>query len=113
MRKHELQEEAARFAVANINSQWTVAELKHHINAHRDVHPSKPNIIVRVAEEHGHEILFTPPYMPEFQASELAWSVLKNHAIANYGNGKTTKQRIAGGSQPLHQQFVAKTGQTC
>jgi len=36
------------------------------------------NIIEMLAEEQGHKILYLPPYMPDWCASELGWARIKN-----------------------------------
>ena len=33
---------------------------------------------VEIAKEHGHEVIFTPPYHPELQEIEIVWAVMKS-----------------------------------
>ena len=44
-------------------------------------------VVVDIAEEYGHHVLFTPPYHPELQPIEKIWAVVKNylrtHPITN------------------------------
>jgi transposase len=36
-----------------------------------------------IAEEHGHKVIFTPPYHPELEPIEIIWAVIKNRIAAN------------------------------
>ena len=40
--------------------------------------PEPTYVIDEMAEQHGHEVVRTPPYHPELQPIELCWGVLKN-----------------------------------
>eukprot|EP00743_Colponemidia_sp_Colp-15_P009023 GILK01009848.1.p1 GENE.GILK01009848.1~~GILK01009848.1.p1 ORF type:complete len:462 (+),score=43.04 GILK01009848.1:587-1972(+) len=95
MKKAELKDEAARVGLQALDGM-SAAELRRRIKNYRAANPSIPDIVA-LAQSKGHTVVFTPPYMPEFQACELAWSVVKSHAIASYGNGKTVTQRVLDG----------------
>ena len=45
--------------------------------------PPKVFAVHTIAQKHGHEVLFTPPYHPELQPIEIVWGALKNHLTAN------------------------------
>ena len=45
--------------------------------------------IVRLAEMHGHEVLFTPPYYSNLQPIELAWVYVKGKVRWQYTIGTT------------------------
>ena len=49
--------------------------------------------IVRLAEEHGHEVLFTPPYHSDLQPIELLWARVKGRVGRQYNN-ETTLQIV-------------------
>ncbi|KAJ0403396.1 hypothetical protein ATCC90586_005340 [Pythium insidiosum] len=62
------------------------------------VHLYKPSPVyasVVIAGEHGHEILFTPPYHPDLQPIELVWGAIKNRiTIRPETNMKAHGERI-------------------
>ena len=43
----------------------------------------------------GHEILWTPPYVPELQPIELFWGVGKNYAGYSHYKGRTMRETVA------------------
>ena len=47
--------------------------------------------VIRVLREHGHQLLFTPPYMPELQPIEKLWRSVKQHVARHYAGGRTMK----------------------
>ncbi|KAJ0412481.1 hypothetical protein ATCC90586_005501 [Pythium insidiosum] len=57
------------------NLQMSKQMLVALVSAHR---PETKYVICGIAEEFGHEILFTPPYHPELQPIELIWAAVNN-----------------------------------
>jgi transposase len=49
----------------------------------RKVAPTQTYVIDEIAQEHGHEVIRTPPYHPELQPIETCWGVVKNHMARN------------------------------
>ena len=45
--------------------------------------------IVQLAEEQGHEVLFTPPYHSDFQPIELVWEIMKGGVGRKYSSSTT------------------------
>lgn len=58
---------------------------------------------VRLAEEAGHRVLFTPPYHSDFQPIELLWAKIKGNIGRQYSND-TTMQVL---QERLKEQFEA------
>ena len=57
--------------------------VKHWIEA------NVPIEIVRLAEEAGHRVLFTPPYHSDLQPIELVWARIKGNIGRQYTTGTT------------------------
>lgn len=64
-------------------------------------------IIDEIANEHGHEVLRTPPYHPELQPIETCWGVVKNDMARNCDF--TMKNLIL----QLEKSFAIVTASTC
>jgi hypothetical protein len=43
----------------------------------------RPTKVYNVAAHYGHQILYTPPYWPEFQPIEEIWGLIKNFVANN------------------------------
>lgn len=59
--------------------------LREHIERH------VPIDIVKIAEDHGHRVLFTPPYFSDLQPIELVWAFLKGNVGRKYSSSTTMK----------------------
>jgi hypothetical protein len=46
-------------------------------------------------KDHGHRVLWTPPYCPELQPIELFWAAGKNHAAWMHYSGRTMKELVS------------------
>ncbi|ETK70667.1 hypothetical protein L915_22006, partial [Phytophthora nicotianae] len=54
---------------------WFIPQLLELVKAHK----TKPSYVAaRIAREHNHTLLYTPPYHPELQSIELIWGRVKN-----------------------------------
>lgn len=73
----------------------------------RKIAPSPTYALDVIAEEHGHEILRTPPYHPELQPIETCWAVVKNQI------GRTCDFTMANLVTQLERAFGGVTGKTC
>ncbi len=49
----------------------------------KKIAPEPTYAIDMIAQEHGHEIIRTPPYHPELQPIEICWGILKNEVARN------------------------------
>ena len=49
----------------------------------RKLAPAPTYAIDLIAEQHGHEVLRTPPYHPELQPIETCWGIVKNQVSRN------------------------------
>ena len=71
--------------------------------------PSPTYAIDRIAEQHGHRILRTPPYHPELQPIELAWGVAKNYVARNCDfTLKKLRRNLESGLESVDQSTVQK-----
>ena len=46
-------------------------------------------------EEHKHELIHTPPYLPGVQPIERVWAYAKNHVASRYRAGRTVRELVA------------------
>ena len=53
------------------------------------INNNEPAEIVRLAEEQGHQVLFTPPYHSDFQPIELVWALIKGNVGRQYNTNTT------------------------
>jgi hypothetical protein len=53
------------------------------------INNNEPAEIVRLAEEQGHQVLFTPPYHSDFQPIELVWALIKGNVGHQYNTNTT------------------------
>ena len=54
-------------------------------------------MIVQLAKQHGHEVLYTPPYHCDLQPIEMVWSQVKGEVGRQYDTGtimQIVKQRL-------------------
>ena len=66
----------------------TVAILKEKVRAEKA--KEKPKVVL-LAEDQGHEVLFTPPYHSGLQPIELLWAKLKGNIGRKYSKDTTMK----------------------
>jgi DDE superfamily endonuclease len=48
--------------------------------------------VERLLKQHGHKIVWTPPYSPDLQPIELFWTAGKNHVANNHKFGRKMKE---------------------
>ena len=65
----------------------TAHQLKSEVRKY--VEANIPLEIVRLAEEKGHKVLFTPPYHSDLQPIELVWALVKGNVGRQYSVGTT------------------------
>ena len=86
LKKPELQEYLTKMSVA-FEAKTSVAELRKMA---KDYILSNEKIeIVRLAEDKGHEVLFTPPYHSNLQPIELLWARVKGNVGRQYSIDST------------------------
>jgi transposase len=69
--------------------------------------PEPTYALDELAQEHGHEILRTPPYHPELQPIEVCWGITKNEVARN------CDFTMAGLQKQLEKAFQKVTGESC
>ena len=57
------------------------------------INNNEPAKTVRLEEEQGHQILFTPPYHSDFHPIELVWALIKGNVGRQY-NANTTLEIV-------------------
>ena len=90
LKKQELQEYLTSKSVA-FDEKTSCAELRKKAKDY--IHSNEKIEIVRLAEEHGHEVLFTPRYHSDLQPIELLWAHVKGRVGRQYNN-ETTLQIV-------------------
>jgi transposase len=51
--------------------------------------------VEKFLHEHGHKVLWTPPYCPELQPIEMFWAAGKNHAALMFYDKRTMKEMVS------------------
>jgi hypothetical protein len=51
--------------------------------------------VEKTLHEHGHKILWTPPYCPQVQPIEMFWAAGKNHAALKFFSKRTMKETVS------------------
>ena len=72
----------------------TVTTLRQRLKAYNDT--VEPEIVL-LAKQHGHEVLYTPPYHCDLQPIEMVWSQVKGEVGRQYDTATTmqiVKQRL-------------------
>lgn len=66
----------------HVGEEKTVLELKSQVKKY--IRRKERYEVVRVAQENGHEVLFTPPYHSDIQPIELLWALIKGNIGRQY-----------------------------
>ena len=74
----------------------------------KKIGPSPRYEIDEIAEQHGHEVIRTPPYHPELQPIETCWAVVKNHIARNC---EFTIKKLEENLEAAFEKVTAKTCQ--
>jgi len=53
-----------------------------------------PSMVRSVFMEHEHQLIFTPPYLPDVQPIERAWAYVKNYVARQFRVGRTMPQLL-------------------
>lgn len=73
----------------------TVVELRAELQKYLDQHPEyQQGRLKRLFDGRGYVLIFTPPYTPKVQPSEMTWSFVKHSVAAGYERGRTIHQTI-------------------
>ena len=74
----------------------TKEELKAELKAYLTTHPELNRTeVAKLMEEHKHELIYTPPYLPGVQPIERVWAYAKNHVASRYRAGRTVRELVA------------------
>jgi transposase len=68
------------------------AELKAHLTTHPELNRTE---VAKLMQEHKHELIYTPPYLPGVQPIERLWGYAKNYVAARYHSGRSMRELIA------------------
>lgn len=73
----------------------TLEELREKLTQQLKLRPElNPSLLRKLMTDHGHELLYTPPYLPEVQPIERAWAYIKNYVASVYKNGRTMDELL-------------------
>ena len=92
--------ETKRFNQASFyqqGSQWapTLEELKAELKRYLTEHPAINHTEVsKLVEDNGHQLIYTPPYLPGVQPIERLWAYVKNYVVTT--RGKNVQIALAG-----------------
>ena len=53
------------------------------------------SIVDKLFTAHGHELIYTPPYLPGVQPIERLWAYVQNHVAAQYRRGRTVPELVS------------------
>jgi hypothetical protein len=67
------------------------AELKRYLTEHPDINRTE---VSKLMEVNGHQLIYTPPYLPGVQPIERLWAYVKNYVASQYHNGRTMPQLL-------------------
>jgi transposase len=79
--------EYLKFKKVTFDERLTAVELKAMVREHIKLHEKIE--IVRLSEEAGHKVLFTPPYHSDLQPIELIWAHIKDRVARKYSRAST------------------------
>ena len=88
--------DAASFARRGGRFAPTRDELRAHMQAYLVAHPELNRTeVAKLMQQHQHELIYTPPYLPGVQPIERLWAYVKNHVAAQYRCGRSMRDLIA------------------
>jgi transposase len=88
--------EAASFARHGGRHAPTLAELKAELMVYLAAHPGMNRTeVAKLFVAHGHELIYTPPYLPGVQPIERLWAYVKNHVATQYRRGRTVAELVS------------------
>ena len=75
----------------------TREELKEELRSYLATHPGTNRTeVCKLMEQHQHQLIYTPPYLPAVQPIERLWGYIKNYVARQFKAGRTLRE--------LHQQ---------
>jgi hypothetical protein len=80
-----------------VGSKWapTLDELKKELKTYLDTHPGiNQTQVQKLFKQHGHELIYTPPYQPGAQPIERLWAYAKNYVASQYQTGRTMSELL-------------------
>ena len=88
----------------------TLGELRARLTEWLADHPQMTEVR-RIMEEHGHQLLYTPPFQPEVQPIELLWGKTKREVARQYVRGRNiheTKKQMQIALRSIHAEDCAR-----
>jgi transposase len=67
------------------------AELKRYLTEHPNINRTE---VSKLMEANGHQLIYTPPYLPGVQPIERFWAYVKNYVATQYQSGRTMPQLL-------------------
>jgi hypothetical protein len=67
------------------------AELKRYLTEHPAINSTE---VSKLMEDNGHQLVYTPPYLPGVQPIERLWTYVKNYVASQYHSGPTMPQLL-------------------
>jgi transposase len=67
------------------------AELKRYLAEHPNLNRTE---VSKLMESNGHQLIYTPPYLPGVQPIERLWAYVKNYVASQYHSGRTMPQLL-------------------
>ena len=73
----------------------TLDELKSELTKYLNDHPGiNRTEVAKLFEANGHQLIYTPPYLPGVQPIERLWAYVKNYVASQYKSGRTMQQLL-------------------
>ena len=69
--------------------RWLRPRLVEEVENRRDKKP----MVERIAEQHGHRVLFLPVHHPELNPIEFVWATAKHHCASLFSNTTNFKEQ--------------------
>jgi transposase len=67
------------------------AELKRYLTEHPGINRTE---VSKLMQANGHQLIYTPPYLPGVQPIERLWAYVKNYVASQYQSGRTMPQLL-------------------
>jgi hypothetical protein len=67
----------------------TLDELRDKLKEQLKLHPELNTSLLRsLLDKHKHQLIYTPPYLPDVQPIERAWAYIKAYVASQFKNGR-------------------------
>lgn len=104
LKKAEIQQWLLKHAI-----QWEEHWLKPKLVETMEQQLDRTPFVQKVAQQHGHQLLFLPVHHPELNPIELLWALVKNDCAKKLRNGVSFKEVL----NNLHEAFERISQETC